>query len=113
MADEAPKPNWRPEWRDPKPKGGTGRRIPPAPVAEIGPCPDPTGPLAQQQLYAAAFKRTWAILESPETTPQDVVSILSVARLGARVGTDKVVAKGKKLRASTIMPTAQPLEPAS
>lgn len=85
-------------------RGGKGGSTPKAPVVEIGPCPDPDDPKASSALYGAAFRRCWAILAHPDTTPQDVISLLATTRLAARVGQDKPVEKRVRLKTESILP---------
>ena len=97
-----PRPDgWRPEWGDRKPRRSA---LPKAPPIDAVPCPDPSSPDAARQIHNAAFRRLWAVIHGPDTTPQDVISAYAATRLASRVGADKTPTKRARLRVETIMP---------
>ena len=93
--------DWRPEWRR---KGE--RQVLKAPAVDVGPCPDPASPDAARLIHAAAYRRLWAVIAGPDTTPQDVIAAYAATRLAARVGADRVPTKRPRLRLGSILPDA-------
>jgi hypothetical protein len=66
-------------------------------------CPDPLDPQASRALYAAFYRRLWALAHSAKATNMDVISGFSAAKGAAGVGKEAPPPEARVLDMASIL----------
>ncbi len=80
----------------------------PATAGIVPPCPDPLTPDAPRALYAAFYRRLWALAHDARSTNYDVTAGFTAARLAARVGAEPEVPKELRVDLASLLTSSAP-----